>query len=203
MYLRDIYGLRDASNNESAALLWFGVIVGSMIFPHLFFVSRSAKWIAFSMSVAALIVSLCITFVPCWQINQKYFVILLFLLGMTAGSCRGVVYPLYLARFGVVASYFALSLTTSLTVLTGFVCHLISYGVLPLYVSKAKSGSSVKPLNVYQLSVWLLCVICFALASVCILLVSDPASKSRKANVDKLCSNSFSCLSTSMGLDSN
>ena len=177
VYLMDIYGLDDSSNNETVAFLWVGVIVGSIVFPHLFLVIRPTKWIPFVMSLVAFVSSLCITVIPCWRMRWEYFVTLLFVLGMTAGSCRSVVYPLYLDRFGVVASCFALSLTTSLTVLSGFVYHLMSYWLLSLYASKAKSGSSVTTHNVYQLSVWLLCVICFGLSCFAIFWVSEPSSK--------------------------
>ena len=179
-YLMDIYGLDDSSNNETVAFLWIGVIVGSIVFPHLFFVLRPTKWIPFSMSVVALVSSLCISVIPCWRMRREYFVTLLFVLGMTAGSCKSVVYPLYLDRFRAVDTVFALSLTTYLTVLSGFVYHLISYWPLSCYVSRAKSVSTVERLNVYQLSVWLLCVICFGLASFAILWVSEPASKPRE-----------------------
>ena len=203
VYSMDIYGLDDSSNNETVAFLWVGVIVGSIVFPLLFFAIRPTKWIPFVMSLVAFVSSLCITVIPCWRMRWEYFVTLLFVLGMTAGSCRSVVYPLYLDRFGVVASCFALSLTTSLTVLSGFVYHLMSYWLLSLYVSKAKSRSSVTTHNVYQLSVWLLCVICFGLSSFAIFWVSEPSSKHRQVSVDESSSASFSRSSTSMELDSN
>ena len=120
MYLMDIYGLRDVSNNESVACLWTGVIVGSIVIPHIFLsITRSTKWVPFAMSVVAFIVSLCITLIPCWMIDRRGFGVALILLGATAGSCRSYVYPLYLDRFGVMTSCFALSLTTSLAVLSG------------------------------------------------------------------------------------
>ena len=181
-YLMDIYGLDDSSNNETVAFLWLGVIVGSIVFPLLFFAIQPTKWIPFSMSVVAFIVILCISIIPCWRMRREYFVICLVLLGMTAGSCKSVVYPLYLYRFGSVPdTFFAMSLTTYLTVLSGFVYHLISSWLLSLYVSKAKSSSRVERLNVYQLSVWLLCAICFGLASFAILWATEPASKCQKA----------------------
>ena len=184
-YLMDIYSLDGVSGNETVAFIWTGVAVGSILLPHLFIVFRPTKWIPFAMSVAAFLVSLCITLVPCWQMNLKYFGILLFLLGMTAGSCRGVVYPLYSDQVGAVASCFALALTTSLTVLFGFVYHLILYSLLSFYRSNAKSGSMEKRLNGYQLSVWLPCVICFGLASFAILWVREPAAKHRKVSVEE------------------
>ena len=175
MYFVDIYGLHDWFNNLAVGCLWVGVIFGSVYGVLLGCADQLSKWFPFFLSGLAFISILCLTVIPCWRTMWLVFLVPLILLGMSAGSCRSIAYTLYLEHFGVVASCFAMSLTTSLTVLSGFVFHLISYSLLSLYVSSAKSGSMAERLNAYQFAVWLPCVICFGIASFAVVWVNEPS----------------------------
>ena len=181
LYVRDVYGLSDWRNNNLVCALWCGVILGASVSAFVIFMFRPTKWLSFGVSVVAFISSLCIAVVPAAKMSTRVFSILLFVLGFSAGSCKSAVYPLFFKYFGVYNSVLAVSLTTSLTVLSAPFYHLISYWLLSAYSSQAKSSSSVWNYNIYQFSVWLLCVVSFlpsALVIAC--LKGDPSNRRNK-----------------------
>ena len=183
LYVRDVYGLSDWRNNDLVCALWCGVILGAAAIAFVIFTFRPTKWLSFGVSVVAFISSLCIAVVPAAKMSTRVFSILLFVFGFSAGSCKSAVYPLFFKYFGVYNSVLAVSLTTSLTVLSAQFYHLISYWLLSAYSSQAKSSSSVWNYNVYQFSVWLLCVVSFLLAAVIIVcLKGDPSNRQKETS---------------------